>query len=236
VRATQLEVYELATGRLLGAAVVAIGDVRSLMFVTPDRLQVVEESAKTLSIRELDLRQRKLTTAVERPLPIGYQGLALTADGSRLFLPRDGAVIDTHTGATLATLPVRPERPFFSTMLRDGSTVVTRDSKLYYADRNGTLIAEIPIPVRQAAVVGQLGASKVLLAVTRDKAKQRMLIVDLAARRVQRSIDGLVGPIPTWTDPVLRDYRDDGTFVALDANRKLVLWNARTGARKPFPS
>lgn len=238
VRGKQLEVYEVATGRLLGAANGIDGtNVLTMMFATADVIRVFDETTNVMHVRELDLAHRKLTTTVERTLPPGYVGLRLTADGSRMFLRQERAIIDTHTGDTVALLPIAPEKPFFSTMLRDGSSIVTRDSKLYHFDPTGKLLAEMPIPVRQAGVVGQIGKSKVLLSVTRNNPRDwRMLIVDLASHKLERAPDDVVGPMPTWFGPMLREFPEDATFVGMDTSRHLVLWDARTGAKRAFPT
>jgi ABC-type transport system involved in multi-copper enzyme maturation permease subunit len=238
VRWKQLAVYEVATGRLLGAANgIDGGDVLTMMFGTPDIVRVVDRTAKVMHVREFDLAHRKLTTTIERTLPSGYIGLRMTADGSRLYLRHDRAIVDTHSGATVAVLPLAPEKPYFSTMLRDGSSIVTRDSKLYHFDPSGKLVGEVPIPVRQAGVVGQLGTSKVLLAVTRNDTKDwRMLVVDLASHTLERTINNVAGPMPTWAEPVLRQFPEDATFVGMDTSRHLLLWDPRTGAKRAFPT
>jgi hypothetical protein len=39
-----------------------------------------------------------------------------------------------------------------------------------------------------------------------------------------------------WNEPVVRQFPEDATLVAVDAMRRLVLWDARTGSKRPFPS
>jgi hypothetical protein len=122
-------------------------------------------------------------------------------------------------------------------MLNDGSTVVTRDSKLHYFDPSGVPVAEIPIPVPQASVVGQVGGSKVLLSSGADNPQDwRMLIVDLSTRKVAVTIPGLRSALAWWSGPALPQLTEDAAVAALDGQRKLVLVDARTGARRPFPS
>jgi ABC-type transport system involved in multi-copper enzyme maturation permease subunit len=236
----KIEVYEVSTGRLLGATT-GIGSTtrQSLFFAGPDVVRLLEISygpAAKMSIREFDLRRRKLTTTVQRPSPRSPI-VQVTRDGSRLYLRQDGLVLDTHTGNVLANLPVKPARPFYSAMLNDGSIVVTRDSKLRHFDSNGVLVAEIPIPVQQAGVVGQVGESKVLLTSGAASSQDwRMLIVDLSARKVAVVIPGLRSALAWWSDPVLPRFTEDAAIAAMDGERKLVLVDARTGARRPFPS
>jgi ABC-type transport system involved in multi-copper enzyme maturation permease subunit len=236
----KIEVYEVSTGRLLGAAT-GIGSTsrQTLFFAGPDVVRLLEISfgaAPTMQIREFDVRRRKLTTTSARPAPRSTM-VQVNRDGSRLFLRQEAVVLDTKTGNVLATLPVKSARPFFSAMLDDGSTVVTRDSKLHYFDPTGALVAEIPIPVQHAGVVGLVGQSKVLLTSGADNSKDwRMLIVDLSTRKVQVAIPGLRSALAWWSDPVLPQFTEDAAIAAMDGERKLVLIDARTGARRPFPS
>jgi hypothetical protein len=236
----KIEVYEVSSGRLLGATTgIGSSTRQTLFFAGPDIVRLLEISygpAAKMSIREFDLRRRKLTTTVQRPSPRSPM-VQVTRDGSRLYLRQDGLVLDTHTGNVLATLPVKPARPFYGALLNDGSIVVTRDSKLHHFDPNGVLVAEIPLPVQQAGVVGQIGASKVLLASGATNAQDwRMLIVDLSTRKVEVVIPGLRSALAWWSDPVLPQFTEDAAIAAMDGERKLVLVDARTGAKRPFPS
>jgi ABC-type transport system involved in multi-copper enzyme maturation permease subunit len=239
VRGKQLEVYELASGRLLGAAQGIDGpNVTTLIFAGPDVVRVVEGTKTVLRVRELDLTRRKLTTTLEQPLTRNNAGgVKFSADGSRIFLRHNVTAYDTRTGAALATLPITAEKHLFNTMLRDGSMIVTRDSKLIHFDPSGKLLGEVPIPVKQAGVVGEIGASRVLLALSAaDRTQWRMLVIDLATYKVEKTVAGVLGPMPTWFAPVLPHYPDDAEFVAMDSNRQLVRWDARTGAKRAFPS
>jgi ABC-type transport system involved in multi-copper enzyme maturation permease subunit len=235
----QLSVYELASGRLLGAANGFDGrSVADLVFAGPRVVRVIERSPDGLRIREFDMTRRKVATTLERPSPARSSiGTKMSADGSRIFIRHASAVFDTHTGALLATLPITAQKPFFNSMLRNGSMIVTRDAKLYHFDRNGKLIGEVPLPVPQAAVVGELGESKLLLGVTGANPKQwRMLIVDLAKHELVTNVDGVLGPIPAWSMPVLRRFDEGAQFIGVDSARNLVVWDARTGAKRPFGS
>ncbi|HYC58717.1 MAG TPA: hypothetical protein VEK79_04050 [Thermoanaerobaculia bacterium] len=239
IRANQIQVYEIATGNLLGAATVTTGDLESMIFAAPNLVRMVERrSPSAIGMAEFDVATKKFTRTPDRPHRPGHAaGLQLTADGSRVFLRREGTIIDARTGATLVTLPLTSDKPFFNAMLRDGSAIVTRDSKLYHFDRNGALVAEIPLPVQRAGVAAQIGASKLLLGVTGQNPKQwRMLIVDLTTHKVVTTVDQVLGPVPSWNGPVLREFPDEATLIGMDASRKLVMWDARTGKKRPFHS
>jgi ABC-type transport system involved in multi-copper enzyme maturation permease subunit len=235
----KIEVYEVRTGRLLGATT-GIGSTtrQTLFFAGPDIVRLLEISygtAPTMRFREFDVSRRKLTSTPERPGPRSPM-VQVNSDGSRLYLRQDAVVLDTKTGNVLATLPVKSARPFFSAMLNDGSTVVTRDSKLHHFDPNGALVAEIPIPVRHAGVVGLVGRSKVLLTSGATNTQDwRMLIVDLSTRKVEVAIPGLRSALAWWSDPVLPRFTEDAAIAGMDGERKLVLIDARTGAKRPFP-
>ena len=237
----KIEVYEVSTGRLLGAASTGIrGTMReSLFFAGPDvvRLVAISSGPETkMRIHEFDLRSRKLTTSADRPSPRSPM-MQVTGDGSRLYIRQDATVLDARTGTALVTLPVKPAKPFYGAMLNDGSTVVIRDAKLHYFDPNGAPAGEIPLPVQQAGVVGQVGASKVVLTSGGAKAEDsRMFIVDLSTRKVAVTIPGLRSALAWWSDPVLPQFTEDAAIAAMDGQRKLVLIDARTGARRPFPS
>jgi ABC-type transport system involved in multi-copper enzyme maturation permease subunit len=237
----KITVYEVGTGRLLGAAQgINQNDVRSIFFAGPNVVRMFETSrggaAPVMRIREFDVSRGKLTATAERAAPRS-PAIQVSRDGSRLYVRQDATILDAQTGNVLMTLPVKPAKPYFGTMLSDGSTIVTRDSKLYHFDPNGVLAAEVPIPVQQAGVVGQVGQSKVLLSIGGNNPSDwRMLIVDLAARKVDVAMPGLRSPLSWWADPAVPQFTEDATIVAMDEQRKLLLVDARTGAKRPFPS
>jgi ABC-type transport system involved in multi-copper enzyme maturation permease subunit len=236
----QLQVYDIATGNLLGAAQGFNGQfVSSMLFAGPNLVRVIEcchPPAAMLRVRDFDLANRKVTTNFERTGVKLYGTDKVTGDGSRILLRPAAEVVDMRSGATVAALPIKREKVFFITMLRDGSTIVTRDSKLYHFDPTGKLAGEVPLPVKAAGVAGQIGASKLLLGVTgQDPSQWRMLIVDLATHKLERTVDGVLGPVPAWTEPVMRQFPEDATFIGIDRSRKMVTWDARTGATRPFP-
>lgn len=238
-RSDKLEVYELPSGRLLGVAPgVKQTDVTGMYFAGPDIVRVVEISRvpHTVVLREFDLKNRRLTSTQPRPTQ-GARGVQFSADGSRVYLRGEGVVLDAHTGAVLVTQAVTPARLAFGTMLRDGSTVVTRDSKLHHYDRNGAPLAEIAIPVPQAAVTGQLGASKLLLSSGgNNPADWRSFVVDLTSKKVEAVTPGVRSTYSWWTDSTLPQFTEDATLVVMEGQRKLVLWDPRTGTKRPFPA
>ncbi len=237
----KIEVYEVRTGRLLGAASTGNrGTMReSLFFAGRDVVRLFEISSgpnAKMRLREFDLRSRKLTTSADQPSPRSPM-MQVSRDGSRVFLRQDATILDARTGNALATLPVKPAKPFYGAMLNDGATVVIRDSKLHHFDPSGAPVAAIPLPVTQAGVVGQVGASKVVLTSGgATSADWRILIVDLSARKVEVVIPGLRSALAWWHDPVLPQFTEDAAIAAMDGERQLVLIDVRTGAKRPMPS
>jgi ABC-type transport system involved in multi-copper enzyme maturation permease subunit len=242
-RYDRLEVYDIATGRLLGAASgISADSIRSMFFVGSDIVRIVDNAGRdgerVMRVLDFDIAKRKLTRNGQRPARLQFGGVNATADGSRLYVRDDATVVDARTGALIAALPIKPEVAAAGAMLSDGSSIVTRDGKLYQFDRNGVLVAEVPLPVRRARVVGSVGSDKILLsAASQDPKQRRMLIVDLAAKKVAVSVAGVMGPLPGWgIDPVLPQFPADATFAGVDASRNVVLWDAGSGARRSFPS
>lgn len=238
-RSNKLEVYELPSGRLLGVAPgLNATNVAAMFFARQDVVRVAEISRvpHTVVLREFDLKNRKLTSTPPRPTQ-GARGVQFSADGSRVYLRGEGVVLDAHTGAVLVNQPVTPVRLMYGAMLRDGSTVVTRDSKLHHYDRNGAPVAEIAIPVPQATVMGQLGATKLLLSSGgNNSADWRSFVVDLASKKVEAVTPGVRGAYSWWTDSTLPQFTEDATLVVMAGQRKLMLWDPRTGAKRPFPA
>ncbi|HEV7764597.1 MAG TPA: hypothetical protein VGQ76_06325 [Thermoanaerobaculia bacterium] len=234
----RVEVYELVSGRLLAAVQGIDTSVAYLLyFAGPDVVRIIEADKKDREIRhfrELDLVERKLMTTGEWTTGEN-RGFNRTADGSRLYSRADSTIIDARTGAALLTLPVKPTRWFYATMLDDGSSIVTRDAKLFAIDANGKVTAEVPLPVDAALVVARMGSSKVVLSAgSIVQHTQRMLIVDLATRKVETSVTGIYGPM--LTGGVVPHYEEITAFAGIDASQKPMLWDSRTGTKRPLPS
>jgi hypothetical protein len=246
IAGNQLEVYELGSDRQLGAATGIHNGARwsKMFFAGPNIVRIVQSyraGTERFRILEFDLTQKKLTTTADWPsqrsrLPNNYFSVNVTRDGSRLFIREEGTIHDARTGALLRTLPVQPGRPLFSSMLADGSTIITRDSKLYQFDADGGLVREIPIPVPQAGLVGQVGASKVLLSRRgMQSAEWRLMLVDLATGKVDAALPGHLSALG-WNDATVPQFTEDATIVAMGSGRSVVLWDLKTGAKRPLPS
>jgi hypothetical protein len=235
----RIEVYELATGRLLGAVNRVDRSFHCLLyFAGPDVVRIIETDRREKAaaiFRELDLVRRKVVTTGQR-MPTGEQrGFNRTADGSRLYSRADATILDARTGAMLVTLPVKPERPYYGTMLDDGSSIVTRDAKLYHIDPSGNVKVEMKLPVQQAGVVARMGASKIVLsAISVEQKTRRMLIADLATGKVEVTANGIIGPF--FAGNFVPHFADLTAFAGIDMSQKPMLWDTRTGAKRPLPS
>jgi len=64
----------------------------------------------------------------------------------------------------------------------------------------------------------------------------RMMVVDLATHKLACTVDGVLGPVSSWDEPVLPQFAEDAALVGMDSSMKLVTWDARTGVKRPFPS
>ncbi|HEX6640416.1 MAG TPA: hypothetical protein VF215_04855, partial [Thermoanaerobaculia bacterium] len=154
VTGNRIEVYEVATARLLGVAPNVDGGYLPMSFVTPDRLQFVRGE-----LRELDVAHNKVTTVGEAP-------------------------------------------------------------RNRWSD--------------DSFIVGELGRSRLLLL---SPDHRRMRIIDRATGKVERQIDDV--STPQFGGPnalTVPQYPENAMLVGLDRERHLVLWDARTGAKRRLPS
>jgi ABC-type transport system involved in multi-copper enzyme maturation permease subunit len=248
VTMNKLEIYEIPSGRLLGAAT-GIHDQAEwseLFFAGPNVVRIAQSyrtDRQMRRIREFDLTRRKVTTIAEWPAaantPLGrgtYFSVNVTPDGSRIYFREEGMIRDTRTGAVLVTFPVPPDHGFRTAMLRDGSTVITSGTKLFHYDAKGTLIREVTLPAAGLGVTGQVGASQVLLSSGGpQKTERTLLLVDLATGKAGAALPGYLSTIG-WDDATLPQFTENATIVVMDGERKLALWDLKTGAKRPLPS
>lgn len=119
----------------------------------------------------------------------------------------------------------------------DGSRV-TLDMNTYDVATGQTVPAALTVspsaPVHpQGMVVGEVGDSRLLI-LTRDRRSLR--IVDRATGSVHVEMTGVSTPIVGRSPAILPRYTEDATFVAISRSPRYVLWDAKTGAKRPFPS
>lgn len=197
VTGPRVEVYEVATARLLAAqdlGTFKVGSttyprsIGSMSFATPDALWFDEGD----ELRQLDVTHKRATT-------IGH------------LTPATGK------------------------LLRDGSSIEARDGRLLHVAADGAVIAEMAIPTPKVFAVGQIGASR-LLVQTDGNTDRRLLVVNLATKTIEREISGVGSPKTGRPGTILPRYTDDATFIGMDRERRFVVWNARTGAKRLLPS
>ncbi len=243
----KLEIYELPSGRLLGAAtgIHDRAEWSELFFAGPGIVRIAQSyrTDKVMRrIREFDLASRKVTTIAVWPSTARHPGgrgtyfsVNVTPDGSRIYFREEGTIRDARTGAVLVTLPVPPAGIFRTAMLRDGSTLLIVDRKLSHFDAGGTLLREVPLPAAGLSVTGQVGGSKILLSSAPQTKGWTTLLVDLPAGKTGAALSGYLSTIG-WDDAVLPQLTEDATVVVTDAGRKVALWDVRTGAKRSLPS
>jgi hypothetical protein len=232
----RVAVYEVATGRMLaatdGISALSIG---TMFFAGTGVLRMmgiqVDGRTYTMKLHHFDLAHRKRTT-VEKPMGVSLHPTrySFTRDGSRIFSEQDGVVLDARSGEPLLTIPVDPQRRLDAAMLGDGTFVLTRGAALVHLDASGQEIGAIALNANEAIVIGEIGTSKVLVSV-----KEGTMIVDLAAKKVTMPAVDVRGPVIARYQGVLPRFAEDAPFVGLDLARKLVLWDAKTGAKRPVP-
>jgi hypothetical protein len=229
LRNGNVEVYETATGRLLVAARMSASNIETMYFATPNLVRIIDspQAATGMRMRELDVGRRTMVETGHLQTGVKDRGVMRSADGSRLFLRSSAGVFDARSGARLVSSPVVPRSASGATLLRGGSSIVIRDGKLYHMDTGGKIVAVIALPVVSAAVSGEVGEGKVLLA-SMVHEKDQMMVVDLVARRITLIVPHVHGPYPRWDD-LTPQFAEDATLVANGDNGELLLWDVRTG-------
>ena len=141
-------------------------------------------------------------------MPVAAQtfGVTANADGSLLYVPTVGMIVDGRTGAKLAVLP-DDVKGAGSRMLNDGTVVATAANTIRRFDATGRELQRIPSPLRQANVLGEIGQGKVILG-----SREGGLIVDLERGAIEQHLrDGY--PAWSWTpDPRVRRYAPGATI------------------------
>lgn len=221
---------------------------RKMYFVDNDTLRVLHTQRESLffDLAEVNIPAKKLTKVAQVSVS-NFYSLSVSRDGSRILIPREGALLDGRTGATIAKLPMTTNSSFNGTLLGDGSVAMVKKAgnaaHLYTFDPNGKPVHDVVLPVNVAWISGELGDHKlVLLGHTKmtdgaNGKNRRMFVVDLQRGAIERTMTDIKGPMPQWgADPRLPRYRDGQPFAAVNAGGKLILWDSKTGAVKPFPS
>lgn len=231
---TLATVYDLATGTILGSAAGFDGRTfQQMFFVTPDVVRIYEHGT-TLRISELDVSARQLRRTGELPAGQWRQAVHVSRDGSRMFVPGLNVIADARTGAVLARIGMTGVMP--SRMLHDGRVAILERpagaARLRIYDREGVLRHDIALPqARRHRIAGETEEGKLLLA----SSGPRMVVVDAARGVIERTLEGIRGPIPQWTvDPRLIRYAAGQELAAVDAKGALVTWSVARPVPRPL--
>lgn len=253
-------VYDVATRRILAAAAGFKSFNRWIFFVTPDVVRLMEfdgkrgdEMGRPLQITELDVSTRTLTTLGNRSVPMQYNALTVSGDGSRMFIRTTGEIVDARTLAPLAKLTgvhnegqgdlarVSADAAFGSSILYDGDVVTIDKSagvRLRMFDRQGQPRGELVLPrMTNAYLAGETADGRLIVNAWQGDHgsgyKRVVMIVDRARAVIERSFPGLTAARPDWQyDPRLPRYRAGKEFVAQDDGDRLVICNLATGAMR----
>jgi hypothetical protein len=165
--------------------------------------------------------------------------VSVSRDGSRMFDRSANVIADARTGETIATIAA-PNRAR-SEMLYDGRVAMTfMDARnvphLRTFTRDGKPLHEVVFPkVVMIGIAGETENGKLIV----SERWSTSFVVDLASGVVERTLTGIAGPLPRWSDdPRLIRYAADQEFVGVDAKEKLVVWKneGRASARPLLPS
>jgi len=137
-------------------------------------------------------------------------------------------------GGKAAATPVAVPLPRTVQLSPDGSRV-TLDGKQFEVATGRVLGTAAPVQAfPHDGLIGEIGESR-LLRSTPDHL--RMQIVDRATGKIEVEVTGVSTPILGRNRPMVR-YTENATFIGLgsiDGERRFVLWDARTGAKRPLP-
>ena len=238
-----IAVQDLASHRIL-ASVPKSGFAVELYFVTPDvvRVHLAHPNSSTLEIYELDIPSKKFVKTGAVTTDRTYMNAHVSPDGSRIVLPRSGVVADARTGAIVTKLPVVMPSHAGTAILSDGTIAVSKHAKgapqvtLSLFAPDGTLKHEIALPGRGGWFMGEVEGGKLVVMNSlgeRGGSKFRMYVVDTARGTIERAINDLHGPW-NWSNPQIAHYSANAKLAAVNADGKLVTWNATTGAVTPL--
>jgi hypothetical protein len=69
----------------------------------------------------------------------------------------------------------------------------------------------------------------------KDRKEWRLLLVDLGTGKVDAQLPGYLSALG-WNDSTVPQFTEDASIVAMDENRAVVLWDLKSGAKRPLPS
>jgi len=203
--------------------------VSRMYFPSPSLVRIHARIEGGEAIHELDLARRALVKTGE--IVTKHAWNSASEDGSRILLRGQAAIVDGRSGALIAKLPVTPGSFSGGAMMNDGRTAVIAGDGLHVFDRDGRELKMIRLPLTEkAGIRAQIGSSKLIVG-----AGPKTMIVDVDRGTVGPTIQNVRGPVGSWSELRLLRFAEDANIAVVDANMKVVLWDVRTGERRPFP-
>jgi gliding motility-associated-like protein len=198
---------------------VNVGDVPTAVIISPDgsKAYVLNAGSSTVSVINT------LTNLVAATIPIsnyGAQGLAITPDGSRLFVIVGGAgntgscyimVINTNTNAVITTIPI-DTYPIALVMGPDGS-------RAYIAINNGDGSMNQTIAVvdtKTYKVIDHITVGRFADGIAINSAGDRLYAANAISGTisvVSTVTDKVIATIPVGQDPIAVTVTPDGSMV-----------------------
>lgn len=221
-----ISVYETNSGRMVMSVRFEGRSVDRMYFASPAIVRIHRRGLETLPIHELDVARRTITKTGE--LPTKHRWNVASEDGSRIYLRREATIVDGRTGNLIAKLPVQPLQFFSATMMNDGRTAVIAADGMHLYDREGRELKTIAIPLMaRPGIRAQIGDSKLIVG-----GGTKTMIVDVDQGTVGVGVDNLRGPFGSWQELRLQRFAEDATIAMMDDEKRVVLWDLRTGERR----
>jgi hypothetical protein len=226
---TAVSVYETNRGRMMMSVRFEGNEIERMYFPSPSIVRIHTRGLEREAIHELDLARRTIAKTGE--LPVKNASNLASEDGSRIYLRRESMIADGRTGALIAKVPVQPLHFFSAAMMNDGRAAVIAVDGLHLYDRDGRELKTIAIPLMaRPGIRAQIGDSKLIVG-----SGMKTMIVDVDQGTVGAAVDNLRGPFGSWHELRLKRFPEDATIAMLDDEMKIVLWDVRTGERRPLP-
>jgi len=257
-----VSVFDLDSGRLLASGAGLQPGWHDMFFVTPDVVRIIENAnsgpRSPLRIFELDVRTRSMTKTGELSVDERSQSrwsLSVSGDGSRILHLGGNRILDGRTAQPIARVqfagrPIRAEKgPSLGRnrdLLHDGTLVAVTtgedgSAQLETFSRDGQPQHTVTFPgVRRLLLAGEIEGGKLILAMgepntPRTTIGRGMIVFDLKRGVIERVMKDIRGPLPRLNDPGVVRYAAEQPLVALNAQGKLVTWDARTGVVRRIP-
>lgn len=245
----KLSVHDLRQSALLASAATTALNFTALTFADPDLVRVYSQSTsdptrpRVIQIHELSVPERSLTRTGEIAVPF-LTYLSMSPDKSRILVRGTGVIADARTGEQLAAVSGVARAPSASALL-EGNVLGVIDNDgpvpvLTLYSSTGARMKELQLPgVKAVSFAGQTSGGRLILAARNrrdpDNGQTGMFVIDRQTGEIEHFVPGLLGPVPYDPHPLmLPTFSDTTSFVAFDRDRRLFVWDPRTGESRPF--